>query len=264
MTERPTDAPTTTERLTRRSFVAGVEVVYLLVLFALALLYFPPLGPALHVSLPASFGALPVGVPWFGALGAVIISLSGVFDHRNDWDPTWALWHFTRPLIGISLAIIAWLTFQAGILAVGSTPAPPGAAATPAQAIAAPTNLLYYLIAFVVGYREVVFREMIKRVSDVILTPAAGTAAPASPVVTSIDPPHGRVLGGDSVTIGGTGLSGTTGVTFGGVPAATVRVTSDTALAVTTPPGGLGAVTVTVTTPGGSASCTPFTYGPIS
>ena len=186
-----------TARYERRAFVACVEIFYLLVLFALALLYFPPLGPALHVSLPASFGSLPVGVPWFGALGAVIISLSGVFDHRNDWDPTWALWHFTRPLIGISLAIIAWLTFQAGILAVGSVPGPPAAnPENPTQIVTAPTNLLYYLIAFVVGYREAVFRELIKRVSDVILTPSGGAgSAPTPPVVYRHQAGKGSHLG---------------------------------------------------------------------
>ncbi|HEY6485245.1 MAG TPA: IPT/TIG domain-containing protein [Candidatus Cybelea sp.] len=250
-----------TARYERRAFVACVEIFYLLVLFALALLYFPPVGPALHVSLPASFGSLPVGVPWFGALGAVIISLSGVFDHRNDWDPTWALWHFTRPLIGISLAIIAWLTFQAGILAVGSVPGPPGGA-TATQAVTAPTNLLYYLIAFVVGYREAVFRELIKRVSDVILTPSGGAGAgSAPPVVTSLKPASGHILGGDEVTISGSSLSGTTGVTFGGIAAPAVRINSDVEISVTTPPGGLGPVTVTVTTSAGKANCGPFTYG---
>lgn len=253
-----------TARYERRAFVACVEIFYLLVLFALALLYFPPLGPALHVSLPASFGLLPVGVPWFGALGAVIISLSGVFDHRNDWDPTWALWHFTRPLIGISLAIIAWLTFQAGILAVGSVPGPAAVSPeNPTQIVTAPTNLLYYLIAFVVGYREAVFRELIKRVSDVILTPSGGASAAAPPpvVVTGIKPTNGHILGGDQVTISGSGLSGTTGVTFGGVAAPAVRVNSDVEISVTTPPGGLGPVTVTVETSAGSANCGPFTYG---
>src|SRR5579863_3242385 len=110
----------------KRGFVVFVEVVYLLGLFAIAVYYIESPNSWLHEILPSTPGSLPAGVLWFGALGAVIISLSGTFDHRNDWDPTWNLWHFTRPLIGMSLAIIAWLTFQAGILAVGSTPPAPG------------------------------------------------------------------------------------------------------------------------------------------
>jgi hypothetical protein len=31
-------------------------------------------------------GVLPLGVPWFGALGAVTLSLYGVFDHNDHWD----------------------------------------------------------------------------------------------------------------------------------------------------------------------------------
>jgi len=243
-----------------RGFVAFVEVLYLLVLFALALLYLTPLGAAAPVALPSSFGPLPVGVPWFGALGAVVISLSGAFDHRTDWDPTWALWHFTRPLIGVSLAIIAWLTFQAGILAVGSVPSAPAPnPSNPGHDVTAPTNLLYYLIAFVVGYREQVFRELIKRVSDVILTPSGG-AATAAPVISTLNPESGRAAGGDTVAITGSGLSGTTAVTFGNAAARAVRVASDTEVSVTTPPGSAGRVSVTLTTGGGSATGGPFTY----
>jgi len=244
-----------------RGFVAFVEVLYLLVLFILALLYLTPLGAAAHVTLPSSFGALPVGVPWFGALGAVIISLSGTFDHRTDWDPTWSLWHFTRPLIGVSLAIIAWLTFQAGILAVGSVPSTPAPnPLNPGKDVTTPTNLLYYLIAFVVGYREQVFRELIKRVSDVILMPSGNAAAAAVPVISGLNPAGGRTAGGETVTITGSGLTGTTGVTFGSVAAAAVRVASDAEVAVTTPPGSAGRVSVTLTTGTGSATGGPFTY----
>jgi len=32
---------------------------------------------------------VPVGVPWFGAVGAVLISLTGVFAHEHDWDPNY-------------------------------------------------------------------------------------------------------------------------------------------------------------------------------
>ncbi|HEX3456536.1 MAG TPA: IPT/TIG domain-containing protein [Candidatus Baltobacteraceae bacterium] len=244
-----------------RGSVALVEVLYLLILFALALLYLTPLGAAAHVTLPSSFGPLPVGVPWFGALGAVIISLSGAFDHRTDWDPTWALWHFTRPLIGVSLAIIAWLTFQAGILAVGSVPSAPAPnPLNPGHDVTAPTNLLYYLIAFVVGYREQVFRELIKRVSDVILTPSGGAAAAATPVISALSPASGSATGGDTVAITGSGFSGTTSVTFGNAAAPAVRVASDTEVSVTTPPGRAGRVSVRLTTGSGSATGGPFTY----
>jgi hypothetical protein len=242
------------KRFGQRGVVAAIETLYLLILFALAVLYLTSWGASMHLNLPTSFGPLPVGVPWFGALGAIIISLSGTFDHRNDWDPSWALWHYTRPLIGVSLAIISWLIFQAGILAVGSVPGS-------ASGVTAPPNLLFYLIAFVVGYREQVFRELIKRVSDVILMPAGSAAAGATqPVIAGLNPVNGRTAGGDTVTITGSGLSGTTAVTFGRSAASNVRVVSDAQVAVTTPPGNAGSVNVTLTTNGGSTTGGPFTY----
>jgi hypothetical protein len=96
-------------------------------------------------------------------------------------------------LIGISLAIIAWLTFQAGILAVGSTASVP-AASTVASQVTAPTNYLFYLIAFVVGYREQVFRQLIKRVADVILAPGDNQppVGAALPLISALNPTNGR------------------------------------------------------------------------
>jgi hypothetical protein len=242
----------------KRGFVVLVEVIYLLGLFTVAIYYIASPNSWLHIVLPSAPGWLPAGVPWFGALGAVIISLSGTFDHRTDWDASWNLWHFCRPLIGISLAIISWLIFQAGILAVGSAP---NQQVTPGSAgVVAPTNLLFYLIAFIVGYREQVFRELIKRVADVILSPGSdnGTTG-TSPVINNLAPATGRAAGGDTVTITGTGLSGTTGVSFGANAAASMQINSDGQITVITPPGAPGAVKVTVTTNGGSAA-RDFTY----
>ena len=236
----------------KRGFIVFVEVLYLLVLFAIALIYLTNLHNSLNFSLPATLGSLPVGVPWFGALGAVIISLSGAFDHRNDWDPTWNLWHYTRPLVGISLAIVSWLILQAGILAVGSSI--PGS-----QGLGIPTNLLYYLIAFVVGYRESVFRDLIKRVADVLLTPAPA-AGPTGPVVSAVSPRRGRTAGGDPVTITGSGLTGTTSVTFGLHAASDVHVDSDAKITARTPAAAPGTVNVVVVTGAGKIAGGKFTY----
>lgn len=227
-------------------FVLLVEVFYLLVLFSVGLIYLAGL-----LKLPDSFGSLPVGVPWFGALGAVIISLSGIVDYRQNWDPSLTFWHYTRPLIGASLAIISVLIFQAGILAVGFNPIPP-------QGGTVPKDLLYYLIAFVVGYREWVFRDLIKRVADVILTPGGGT--PPSVIRVLVNPPTGRVAGGDKVTITGSGFTDTTSVKFGPTPATNVQVNSDNQITATTPPGAAGTASVSVTTKSGSIMEGEFTY----
>ncbi|HVN69277.1 MAG TPA: IPT/TIG domain-containing protein [Candidatus Binatia bacterium] len=254
-----------------RGFVVLVEVIYLIALFGLALYYiFDPTNWARTTW--ERLAPLPIGVLWFGALGSVIISLSGAFDHRQDWDPSWNLWHFTRPLVGVSLAIISWLIFQAAILGVGSQ--------IPNPTAATPTNLLFYLIAFVVGYREDVFRSLIKRVADVIMmpgnvaaAPSAASGAPAAaashapapagthalppPIVVALSPPAGAP--GQRVTIAGIGLGGTTGVRFGSNAALNFTTDSDAQVTATTPSGS-GSVDVTLTTRNGSIDAGQFTY----
>ncbi len=225
-------------------FVLIVELIYLIILFVVAVLYLANL-----LKLPNSLGPIAIGVPWFGALGAVMISLSGIVDHRKDWDSSYKYWHFTRPLIGAAFAIVSVLIFQAGILAVGATPTTP-------QVATASSNVLYFLIAFLVGYREETFRELIKRLTDLIITPGGGAPPP---VITSLSPLNGKVVGGDNVTIMGSGFTGTTSVKFGPV-LAKFQVDSDTKITAVTPPGTAGKIGVTITTNAGNVTGGEFTY----
>ncbi|MFI5524156.1 IPT/TIG domain-containing protein [Streptomyces platensis] len=81
-----------------------------------------------------------------------------------------------------------------------------------------------------------------------------------APTIVSLNPASGPASGGTVVTLTGTNLSTTQSVTFDGTPAP-FSVLSDTSLSVVTPPGTAGAVDVTVTTSGGSATATGgFTY----
>ncbi|MFJ5803077.1 IPT/TIG domain-containing protein [Streptomyces decoyicus] len=82
------------------------------------------------------------------------------------------------------------------------------------------------------------------------------------PTLTIINPTQGPIAGGTVVTINGTNLTGAS-VDFGGIPATGVSVNATgTQITATIPPGAAaGPVTVTVTTPGGSASLVNgFTY----
>lgn len=73
----------------------------------------------------------------------------------------------------------------------------------------------------------------------------------AAPTVTGFSPLTGLPAGGTLVDITGTGLSTTTGVTFGAVPA-TFAVLSDTRVAAVAPAQAPGAVSIALTTTGGS------------
>ncbi len=83
------------------------------------------------------------------------------------------------------------------------------------------------------------------------------------PVITSLSPSSGASAGGGSVMVTGAGFAaGVTSVTFGGTPATAVRVDSNTQITVTVPAHGSGAVDMTVTVNGVSATTAgAYTYG---
>lgn len=228
----------------KRSIIFVVQIAWLIVLAAATVVYFFGYWPPRL----ANLGSIPVGVVWFGALGAVLISLTGIVEHADDWDPRFELWHLSRPLIGASLAVVGVLIVQAGVLATGTNPAN--------SVSGAPRNLLYYLVGFLVGYREETFRDLIRRLVDLIFTPAP---IPAKPTITSLDPDNTPIAGGASVKILGSGFQGTTAVSFGSAPA-TFKVDSDNQISAVVPKSSTtGAVSVTVKTKGGSATGS-FTY----
>jgi subtilisin family serine protease len=84
-----------------------------------------------------------------------------------------------------------------------------------------------------------------------------------APTVTNVDPDSGPPAGGGEVTITGTDFEGATDVTFGGVPATTFFVDSDTQITATVPQHVSGTVQVQVTATGGSSADTAdddYTY----
>ena len=170
-TRKPPASTTKPEPLwgSSRTAVFFIQIAYLLALGIFVICY------RVHWVEPRKdfFGPVPFLVPWFGAVGAVLLSLTGVFDNRGKaWDPDYCYWHWARPLVGVIVATLSVLVFQSGILAVGGQLPSHTTSSTTAK------NLLYYVIAFVVGYREDIFRKLIKRLADVILTPPnGGTAA---------------------------------------------------------------------------------------
>jgi len=230
----------------KRLTIFCVQMGWLLVLGGTAVAYFFWLPMAKVVTL----GPIPVGVVWFGALGAVLISLTGVVEHARDWDPEqYDLWHLSRPVVGAALAVVSVLILKAGVLAIGSAPTEPGAQAPP-------QNLLFYLVSFLVGYREETFRELLKRLVDLLLAPA--TAKPA-PAITSLSPATGPVAGGAPVKILGSGFGDVTAVSFGST-SAKFHVDSDGQISADLPSSPApGPASVTVKTKAGSATAS-FTY----
>jgi hypothetical protein len=103
-------------------------------------------------------------------------------------------------------------------------------------------------------------------VNVTVTTPAGTTNGLAyiySPSINSLSPSQGPAAGGTVITITGVGLTGATGVSFGGTPGTAITPdlsTPDTKLTVTAPAGVAGAATVTVTTATGTSNGLVYTY----
>jgi hypothetical protein len=76
----------------------------------------------------------------------------------------------------------------------------------------------------------------------------------ALPTVASVSPSSGSLAGGTTITVTGTNLSGATLVRVGSVNATGLTVVDATTLTCVTPAGTAGAKSVSVTTPGGTAT----------
>jgi hypothetical protein len=177
---RPQPAPDPIILRLTPSFFFWLGMIYtglLLLMAALYIQHVPSPGPTLLA------GVLPIGVPWFGALGAVTISLEGVFLWNNQWERKYNYWHIGRPLFGAVLGIVAFFLFVV-IGAAAGTPPKFLDVMTDVERAKIPFKdyIIFYVLAFLVGYREETFRELIKRATDLILKP--GTPPGPAPAVT--------------------------------------------------------------------------------
>ena len=110
-------------------------------------------------------------------------------------------------------------------------------------------------------------------VARVIVTTAAGTTTQAAnftyvtvvgPGITSLSPTNGPTSGGNTVTISGTNLLYTTGVTFGPTPASNFAIISNTQVAAIAPANTVGPTVVSVTNGAGSSGTLPYTYNRVA
>jgi hypothetical protein len=85
------------------------------------------------------------------------------------------------------------------------------------------------------------------------------SASPTAVLVNSLRSRGGPVVGGNTVVLTGIGFTGATAVSFGGTPAASFTVNSDTQITAVSPPHATGQVNVTVTAPGGTSPANPVT-----
>jgi hypothetical protein len=156
-----------------RTWPVGAFFVYQLVVVLLLLgglwwFTFDRAVPPPHFSWDS---VLPVWVPFGGAIGGCLISMVGVATHANDWDsPRYGYWHLLRPVLGLLSASIAVLIIVFVIKGVAPE-------SVPDKPFTDASIAVLFVFAVVVGYREATFRELVKRVGDVILGPGAADEA---------------------------------------------------------------------------------------
>jgi hypothetical protein len=116
-------------------------------------------------------GRLPVGIVWFAAIGGSLVSLKGIFKHHNnDWKVTFNAWHMLRPWTGVVMGVLgAFFLLVATELA---TVSPNGVAAGRAPQL---NPDIYYVAAFIAGFAEESFRDLVERLTRTIFGPGANS-----------------------------------------------------------------------------------------
>lgn len=137
--------------------IVAAAYVYLVLLVALFITYVT--WNEFRLDLPSVLGPLPIGVVWFGAVGAVISSFRGIFAYNQSWDPSYNIWHYSRPLLGAVTGSIGALMYWV-LLTLGST----------TSVTVRPTT--FYVAAFVLGFADKAFGNLLNSVTSLIINPA--------------------------------------------------------------------------------------------
>ena len=156
----------------------------------LLLFLFLVLGPqafsATAAPLTSRFSADVVfllGSMTWGGLGGVIgawLSLIKHISQDQDFDRQHTLWYINSPVMGIGMGAVIYLILRAGLLSLSG----------PGEAINSP--LIIYLLAWLAGYQQNVFTDIIKRLLQVfkIEEEKEPAEAPISHGITSAGQPQ--------------------------------------------------------------------------
>lgn len=152
----PAPAPYVEPLVEMPFYIFIIALVYLALLIALFATY--ACWSAFRTQAPASFGQVPVGVVWFGATGAVVGSLFGIFNNNKQWKLSYNYWHYCRPLFGAVTGSIGAMLYLV-LLILGTTNQ------------VKVQNVTFYAVAFVFGFADKSFIQMVQNVTAVIIKP---------------------------------------------------------------------------------------------
>ncbi|HAD06873.1 MAG TPA: hypothetical protein DCE76_06905 [Anaerolineaceae bacterium] len=97
----------------------------------------------------------------WGGFGGVVGAFYALWKHiaaEQDFDPQYALWYITNPLLGIALGAFVFLVFQAGFFSL---------TAGMEENVTIRSALVIYVFAWVSGFKQNVVYEIVRRILDV-------------------------------------------------------------------------------------------------
>jgi hypothetical protein len=132
-----------------------LEMAYLIGLIVLLIVY--QTDDALRDALPP-LGPLPIQIAWFGATGAVLAGIGGIYFHNQNWNHSYDYWHYSRPLVGAVVGGVGCLLFYVSIT-LGSTKG------------VTPNTATFDAVAFILGYADDAFRSLIAKLTQLLFAP---------------------------------------------------------------------------------------------
>lgn len=198
-----------------------------------------PVAPATVSNIDIAMRAM-----WFGAMGGIVISLKGVYDHccaHGDWDDCFDLWHIGRPVSGALTGLITLVLLLA--INPNGTPSEP----------------VVYAVAFIFGTQERRFFNFLSEVAALVVrVPNEDQQVGLKGI--DIQPAEGKPSA--VVLITGLGFVKGATVTIGPNKLGNVVVAKDGRAIVGTVPPGSGEAEVTIVNPNGDRAvlANKFTY----
>jgi len=188
-----------------------------------------------------TYALLPLALEsaWFGALGGVIISLKGVYEHSTGtdaWDGSYNLWHLGRPVSGA----IAGLMTVVLLMVINSGG---GNLSTP----------VVYAMAFIFGTQERRFFNLLYEVARLVVQ--VPEEAKTGFAITDVQPSEGGA--GSVIVITGQGIEADATVKLGAATVEKLVVSSDGTTAagiIPARPAGAEIVDVSVINSGGKSA----------
>jgi hypothetical protein len=104
----------------------------------------------------------------WGGFGGVVGALYALWKHiaaEQDFDPQYALWYITNPLLGVALGAFVFLVFQAGFFSL---------TAGMEENVTIRSALVIYVFAWVSGFKQNVVYEIVRRILDVFRVELGG------------------------------------------------------------------------------------------